>query len=224
MSSRIVGSSEMTSTRSGGRNDPSSTGGVAASASMRNSSTGRTGVTWNCWTSLDTRGADAQEVRSVRNRSATPRIDRIGIFYAGIPTAPHDGVVIIIALLAAASIAAKAHATTPRDVLHDLAHERVDYWVFQFSKDHDYHKKIAEGLVRKPKYEKMIERKLRAPGMPRNLIYLAMDESAFNAEAASREKAVGIWQLTAATARLYGLTVTKKRDDRRTGVKEADAA
>jgi hypothetical protein len=33
-----------------------------------------------------------------------------------------------------------------------------------------YHKKIADGLARKPKYQKMIHRKLRERGMPQNLI------------------------------------------------------
>jgi membrane-bound lytic murein transglycosylase D len=120
--------------------------------------------------------------------------------------------VILVALFAAAS------------VLTDIPHERVDYWVSAFSSDHDYHKKIAEGLVRKPKYEKMIARKLRRRGMPQNLIYLAMEESAFNAEASSRAKAFGIWQLTPATARLYGLKVNKKIDERKRVEKETDAA
>jgi membrane-bound lytic murein transglycosylase D len=133
-----------------------------------------------------------------------------------------------VALLAAAPLAAKEkHAKTtapPRDVLPDLAHERVDYWVSEFRTDHDYHKKIAEGFVRKAKYQEMIERKLRKRGMPQNLIYLAFEESAFNPQAGSRQKAVGVWQLTPATARLYGLKVNKKVDERRMVEKETDAA
>lgn len=121
----------------------------------------------------------------------------------------------IIALLAAAAVGSS---------FPDLQHERVDYWVAAFSKVHDYHKKIAAGLERKPKYEKMIERKLRERGMPKNLIWLAMEESAFDSAVASRAKAVGIWQLTAATARLYGLKVNKKIDERTQAEKETDAA
>ena len=129
----------------------------------------------------------------------------------------------LIALLAAASLAKPAKSPA-RDVLHDIAHERVDYWVAAFSKEHDYHKKIAAGFERMPKYQKMIERKLRERGMPANLIWLAMEESAFNDVATSREKAVGIWQLTPATARLYGLKVNKKIDERMKPEKETDAA
>src|SRR5437868_6781055 len=103
----------------------------------------------------------------------------------------------------------------PADVLPDLAHERVDYWVAAFCKVHDYHKKIADGFVRKAKYQKMLERKLRQRGMPQNLIYLVFEESAFDPEAGSRQAAVGIWQMTPAAAGLYGLKVSKKIDESR---------
>jgi membrane-bound lytic murein transglycosylase D len=132
---------------------------------------------------------------------------------------------VILLLLVATSVVAKtAEKETDRDVLADLSHERVDYWVKEFSTDHDYHKKIAAGFVRKAKYQKMLEKELRKRGMPQNLIYLAMEESAFDPDAHSRAKAVGIWQLTAATARLYGLKVNKKVDERKIVGKETDAA
>lgn len=108
--------------------------------------------------------------------------------------------------------------------LPDIQHERVDYWVAAFSKMHDYHKKIAAGFERKARYQGTLEKKLRAHGMPQNLIYLAFEESAFNPDAGSRAKAVGIWQLTPATARLYGLKVNKKVDERKNIEKETDAA
>src|SRR4029077_11491235 len=63
---------------------------------------------------------------------------------------------LVVTLPLAAAIASKP-PDAPRDVLHDITHERVDYWVAEFSKDHDYHKKIAAGLVRMPQYQKMIE-------------------------------------------------------------------
>jgi membrane-bound lytic murein transglycosylase D len=113
---------------------------------------------------------------------------------------------------------------TDKDVFPDIQHERVDYWVAAFSKMHDYHKKIAAGFQRKAKYQDTLERKLRKKGMPQNLIYLAFEESAFDCEAKSRAKANGIWQLTAATARLYGLKVNKKVDERLKVDKETDAA
>ena len=132
-----------------------------------------------------------------------------------------------LVLLFASAIPAGAKSHTKRaraNVFPDIAHERVDYWVAEFSKDHDYHKKVAAGLERKPKYEKMIARKLRERGMPHNLLYLAFEESAFDPDAGSRAEAIGLWQLTKATARLYGLKVNKKIDERRMVEKETDAA
>ena len=136
---------------------------------------------------------------------------------------------VVFASAAAAADPAAKHPTTKtkhssHDDFPDIEHERVDYWVAAFSKMHDYHKKIAEGFVRKAKHQGLLEKKLRERGMPQNLIYLAFEESAFNPDAGSREKAVGIWQLTPATARLYGLKVNKKVDERKDVEKETDAA
>src|ERR1051325_8865004 len=131
--------------------------------------------------------------------------------------------VALAVVLAIASMGA-AKKKPARDVLPDLQHERVDYWVAEFSKDHDYHKKIAAGFERKAKYQAMIERKLRKRGMPQNLIYLAFEESAFNPEAHSRFAAVGIWQLTQDSAKLYGLKVNQKVDERLTVETETHAA
>ena len=117
-----------------------------------------------------------------------------------------------------------APAPPPRDTLPDIQHERVDYWVDQFSHTPDYHKKIAAGLERKPHVQKLITRKLRERGMPQNLIYLAFEESAFDKDAHSSEEAVGVWQLTKATAHLYGLRVNKKVDERKNLEKETEAA
>src|SRR5207302_9590291 len=118
-------------------------------------------------------------------------------------------------LLLACTLLLMAAAPPPRDVLPDLQHERVDYWVDQFSHSDDYRPKIAAAFARKANVQKMITAKLRARGLPQNLIYLAMEESALNPRAHSSEEAVGLWQLTRDTARLYGLRVNKKVDERR---------
>lgn len=127
-------------------------------------------------------------------------------------------------LCALLAFIAEVPAFAARDVFPDIRHERVDYWVAEFSEDHDYHKKIAAGFARKAKYQNMIERELRKRGLPQNLIYLAFEESAFDSVARSDQKAVGIWQLTPDTARLYGLKVKKGTDERREVEKETDAA
>jgi membrane-bound lytic murein transglycosylase D len=69
----------------------------------------------------------------------------------------------------------------------------------------------------------MIER-LEAAGMPRDLVYLAMVESGFNAHALSHAGAAGLWQFMPATARMYNLRVDWWVDDRRDPIKATEAA
>ena len=127
-------------------------------------------------------------------------------------------VTLVLALSSVSAVQAADHWD-----LANLRHERVDYWVGRFSHG-DKRPKIALFLSRKPKYEKMISRKLRKRGMPQDLIYLAMVESGFNPQADSKADARGIWQLSKATARLYGLRVNRKHDDRLDPEKSTDAA
>ena len=51
--------------------------------------------------------------------------------------------------------------------------------------------------------------------LPKELKYLAVIESALNHNAVSHAGAVGPWQLMASTAKMMGLTVTRKNDDRK---------
>jgi len=60
--------------------------------------------------------------------------------------------------------------------------------------------------------------------MPKELKYLAVIESALNHKAVSRAGAVGPWQLMEATARMMGLTVNRKNDERTDWNKSTDAA
>ncbi len=134
----------------------------------------------------------------------------------------------ILLLVACASAPAPA-STTPgapaarRDVLADLPHERVDYWVERFTKG-DKRAEIEEAFARMPEVEPMISEKLRRRGMPQELIYLAMAESGFNPQAHSVAAAIGIWQLVPDTARRYGLRVDETVDERRDAEKATDAA
>lgn len=140
---------------------------------------------------------------------------------------------IFFVLLLAACASAPAPVTTApvssttaaasRDVLAELPHERVGYWVERFSQG-DKHAELATYLARKPQYEEMIRGKLRRRGMPEDLIYLAMIESGFNPEARSLAEAAGIWQLVADTARQYGLRVDAEVDERKDPEKSTDAA
>lgn len=73
---------------------------------------------------------------------------------------------------------------------------------------------FQEALDRMGYYEPMIQEVLREEGVPQDLIYLAMVESAFKSRALSRAGARGIWQFIRGTGRLYGLGQTFWVDDR----------
>jgi len=131
--------------------------------------------------------------------------------------------VLALVLAPLSALQAKPAPKTPHWDIANMQHERVDYWVHRFSYG-DKRPKIALFLSRKPKYQDMISHKLRAKSMPQDLIYLAMIESGFNPQAGSKAHAAGLWQLSKATARLYGLRVDKTQDDRLDPVKSTDAA
>ena len=110
-----------------------------------------------------------------------------------------------------------------RNLLADLPHERVDYWVERFSRG-DKRAEIEAAFARKPGVEAVISEELRRRGMPGELIYLAMAESGLNPAAHSVADAVGIWQLVPDTARRFGLTVNETVDERRDLDKSTTAA
>ena len=61
-------------------------------------------------------------------------------------------------------------------------------------------------------------------GLPKELKYMAVIESAFNPVAVSRAGAKGMWQFMYNTAKMYGLTINSFVDVRPDPVKSADAA
>src|SRR5690606_21785846 len=67
--------------------------------------------------------------------------------------------------------------------LANLDHERVDFWIERFTTDK--RDDFARFLERSGRYAPMILQKLDEREMPRDLLYLAMIESGFNADAYS---------------------------------------
>lgn len=84
--------------------------------------------------------------------------------------------------------------------------------------------RMALYLKRSGQYEGMIRAKLRARGMPEDLLYLSMIESGFNPNARSKAQAVGLWQFIAGTGRDYGLRIDRYVDERRDPERSTDAA
>jgi peptidoglycan lytic transglycosylase D len=88
----------------------------------------------------------------------------------------------------------------------------------------DARDRFAIWLSRLSRYEGMIRERLRAKGLPEDLVYLTLIESGLSNSAVSRAHAVGMWQFVSGTARLYGLTVDPWVDERRDPYKATDAA
>lgn len=73
-------------------------------------------------------------------------------------------------------------------------------------------------------YFVMVEKIFREHGIPEEMKYLAVIESSFNTNARSRVGAVGAWQFMSGTARIFGLSVGKKVDERKDFYKSTVAA
>ncbi len=100
--------------------------------------------------------------------------------------------------------------------------ERVEHWMVRFSTSDK--PEFERTLSRAGLYSDMIRGKLRARGMPEELVYLAMIESGFLTHARSTVSATGMWQFMGPTARAYGLRIDAYVDERRDPVKATDAA
>ena len=79
-------------------------------------------------------------------------------------------------------------------------------------------------LKRTTRYFPFIEKVLAENGLPEDLKYLAIAESALRRHAGSRKGAMGIWQLMPQTARKFGLTVSGRMDERRSVFQSTPAA
>jgi len=100
--------------------------------------------------------------------------------------------------------------------------EAVERWV-------GYWRETAAGafpdyLGRMGSFGAMVDSALAAAGLPPSLRYLPFIESGYNPRAASRARAVGMWQFMAATADGLGMEVTPLLDERRDPEKSTEAA
>jgi membrane-bound lytic murein transglycosylase D len=73
-------------------------------------------------------------------------------------------------------------------------------------------------------YFPMIEDIFDSYGLPTELKFMAVIESALNVNAVSRRGATGLWQFMYSTGRMYGLTINSIVDERRDPVKSTHAA
>ena len=85
-------------------------------------------------------------------------------------------------------------------------------------------KAFAAALQRSGRYLPLMRGILRENGLPEDLVYIAMIESAFKSQANSRAAAKGYWQFISGTGRRYGLKTTADIDERSDPVKSTRAA
>ena len=119
---------------------------------------------------------------------------------------------------------------TAIDTTHDgwdlpnIDNPSVDSWITRFTTSPGMRRTLSIWLDRKTKYDDMSSTKLDERDMPQDLIYLAMIESGFNPKAKSPAAAGGLWQFISETGRRYGLTVSRRVDERNQPDKATDAA
>jgi membrane-bound lytic murein transglycosylase D len=92
------------------------------------------------------------------------------------------------------------------------------------SEPSEYRNRIEIGLLRSGLYLPMIRDQLRQAGLPEDLAYLPLIESAFSVKAYSRARAHGMWQFISSTGRHYGLEIGSLIDERRDPVRSTQAA
>ncbi len=101
-------------------------------------------------------------------------------------------------------------------------HPKVRYFIDLFSNRERHF--FAKILARSGRYLPMIANVLSEEGLPEELAYLALIESAFQTGATSSQGAVGLWQFIPSTARMYGLRIDAWVDERRDPEKSTRAA
>lgn len=113
-------------------------------------------------------------------------------------------------------------ATWDIEVAPYESNERVAYFVGRFSEAAKESFEVA--LERQSRYAPMIHERLRASGLPEDMIYLPLIESWYDPHAYSRAAAVGMWQFMTSTAKGVGLRVDWWIDERRDPVRSTDGA
>jgi len=83
---------------------------------------------------------------------------------------------------------------------------------------------FAAALKRKGRYLDLMRGVLKEEGIPQDLVYVAMVESAFKYQAHSRAAAHGFWQFVPGTGKRYGLRRNRSYDERSDPVKSTRAA
>jgi membrane-bound lytic murein transglycosylase D len=112
-------------------------------------------------------------------------------------------------------------ATGGNDINIPLNQQVLSYVALFQGRLHDF---IEVGMKRGSKYLPMIQNVFRAEGLPLDLAYVPLIESAFNPNALSKAQAKGVWQFMAGTAVENGLRRDWYIDERSDPMKATVAA
>jgi hypothetical protein len=107
------------------------------------------------------------------------------------------------------------------DYSNQLVREKIEREFFSLLGEQG---QIQLYLKRSAKYFPIIEKSLQEAGLPDDLKYLAVHESALLPSIRSRANAVGLWQFIRQTGRLYKLKINRYIDERRDPEKATEAA
>ena len=105
-----------------------------------------------------------------------------------------------------------------------ILNETVEGFLAAMTSPSEYRNRITVGLERSGAYLPMIRDQFARAGLPEDLSYLPLIESAFSLKAYSRARAHGMWQFISSTGRHYGLAVGSLVDERRDPVRSTEAA
>jgi membrane-bound lytic murein transglycosylase D len=108
----------------------------------------------------------------------------------------------------------------PESMLEDDVFKRIKKEnSTQYTNNH-FFKVMSEAYVFIPAMKNI----LKKYGVPKEFIYMAMAESHFSNKVYSKQKAAGIWQFMAPTAKVYGLRIDEYVDERLDIIKSTKAA
>jgi membrane-bound lytic murein transglycosylase D len=105
-----------------------------------------------------------------------------------------------------------------------MLNSTVERFIEAMASSGEYHSRISTGLSRAGAYLPMIRPRFASAGLPQDLSYLPLIESAFSVKAYSRARALGMWQFISSTGRHYGLEIGSLIDERRDPELSTDAA